>query len=58
MSQKIDTRARRSSSCDFDDIEEAEDGEVCTPVNQSNAKIDVESITKRSQDTQEKLKHK
>lgn len=50
-------RQHRTSSCDFDDIDEGEDGELATPVNQSTAKMDVESLLRRSKETRERVTH-
>ena len=41
--------SKRDPSCDFNDIDEGEDELVATPVNQSNSKIDVESLLRKAE---------
>lgn len=56
MSNKIVSRRRRTSSCDFDDIDESEVGDVATPVNHSTSKMDVEALLKKSKEARDKIK--
>lgn len=56
MSNKIVSRRQRTSSCDFDDIDESEVGDVATPVNQSTSKMDVEALLRKSKETRDKIK--
>ena len=58
MSRKIQNRKNdnRDASCDFNDIDEIEDGDSFTPINQSTSKMDVDSLLKKSKEARDKIR--